>query len=108
MYFASHLLNPNTTGSAETHKGVVHAVTSCPRSTPLCSKHTDLLNHLSNKSAAELLPAALLLQLFHLGCLDQRVVLRQLLSPRCFVVEVATVGFCIPAGVGVAVRKPED
>ena len=44
MCSSSHLLNPNTTGSAEPRKDVVHAITTCPRSTPLCSKHADLLN----------------------------------------------------------------
>ncbi len=99
MCSSSHLLNPNTTGSAETHKGVVHAGTTYPRSTPLCSKHADLLNDFSKECTAELLPAAPLLQLVHLGGLDQGVVLRKLLPPCSLVVEVAAVGFCISAAV---------
>lgn len=92
----------NTTGSAETRKGVVHAVTSCPRSTPLCSKHTDLLYDFSKDCTAKLLPAALLLQLVHLGGLDQGIVLRKLFSPCSLVVEIAIVGFCVPAAVDLA------
>ena len=39
MCFASHLFNLNTTGSAETHKGAVHAVTNLPEA-PHCAAST--------------------------------------------------------------------